>query len=327
MGQRVHPGELLDPDRVRVAAAEEALSERLATRDPLSSLLRSLTLDEASEPDTFLGDPGAERGRLFGGLVAAMSVSALARTVEPARRLHSLHAYFLRFGRHGTPIRLAVTRVRDGGSFSTRRVEAEQEGGTIFVATASFCLPEEGVSHQDPAPEAPAPDGLPDRDELRERLVGRRSRNHAVEVRLCDPHPFGSSEPRPARQRLWIRPRGPLPDDPLVHEAVLAYVSDTAFLSTLNLRHPMRWDERSAASLDHALWIHQPPRADDWLLFVCESPVAHAARGLLHGAIYDAAGRRLASVAQEALMRRRAVGEEGGRARASASPKGPTPGS
>ena len=273
--------------------------------DPLSSLLRSLTLEQGAGPDVFVGDPGHERGALFGGLVAAMSVSALARTVVPARRLHSLHAYFLRFGRHGSPIRFAVERVRDGGSFSTRRVAADQDGETIFVATASFCLPEEGVSHQGPAPEAPPPDGLPDRDELRERIVGRRSRNHAVEVRMCDGHPFGSSEPRPPRQRLWIRPRGPLPDDPLVHEAVLAYVSDTAFLSTLNLRHPMRWDERSAASLDHALWIHHPPRAGDWLLFVAESPVAHAARGLILGAIYDRAGLRIASVAQEALVRRR----------------------
>ena len=234
-----------------------------------------------------------------------MSVSALARTVPEARRLHSFHAYFLRFGRHGTPIRFTVERVRDGGSFSTRQVTAAQAGETIFIATASFCLAEEGISHQDPAPEAPPPDGLPDRDELRQRIVGRRSRNHAVEVRMCDPHPFAATEPRPARQRLWIRPRGPLPDDPLVHEAVLAYVSDTALLSTLNLRHPMRWDERSAASLDHALWIHRPPRVDGWVLFAAESPVAHAARGLLHGAIYDAAGRRLASVAQEALVRRR----------------------
>ena len=274
--------------------------------DPVGALLRSLALEPAGEGDVFVGDPGLERGALFGGLVAAMSVSALARTVAPERRLHSMHAYFLRFGRHGTPIRFDVDRVRDGGSFSTRQVTAVQAGETIFVATASFCRPEEGVSHQDAAPEAPPPEGLPDRDQQRARIVGRRSRNHAVEVRMCDPHPFGSSAPRPARQRLWIRPRGPLPDDPLVHEAVLAYVSDTAFLSTVNLRHPMRWDERSAASLDHALWIHHPPRADGWLLFVAESPVAHAARGLILGSIWDGAGRRVASVAQEALVRRRA---------------------
>jgi acyl-CoA thioesterase-2 len=238
-------------------------------------------------------------------LVAAMSVAALARTVDPKRRLHSLHAYFLRYGRHGMPIRFAVDRVRDGGSYSTRRVEASQEDAAIFVATASFCVAEEGISHQDDPPEAPPPDGLPDRDELRELIVGRRSRNNAVEVRMCDPHPFGATEPRPPRQRLWIRPRGPLPDDPLVHEAVLAYVSDTAFMSTLNLRHPMRWSERTAASLDHALWIHRPPRHDDWVLYASASPAAHAGRGLLLGAIYDAGGARIASVAQEAMMRRR----------------------
>jgi acyl-CoA thioesterase-2 len=234
-----------------------------------------------------------------------MSVSALARTVEPARRLHSMHAYFLRYGRHGTSIRFAVERVRDGGTFSTRRVEASQGGETIFVADAGFCLREDGISHQDPAPEAPPPMGLLDRDQERERIVGSRSRNHAVEVRMCDPAPFGVAEARPARQRLWIRPRGPLPDDPQVHEAALAYVSDTAFLSTINLRHPMRWGERSAASLDHALWIHHPPRVDGWLLFDAHSPVASAGRGLILGAIYDASGRRLASVAQEALVRRR----------------------
>jgi acyl-CoA thioesterase-2 len=275
-----------------------------ATIDPLSALLRSLDLAPAGSADTFVGDPAGERGALFGGQVAAMAVAALARTVDPARRLHSLHAYFLRYGRHGTPLRFVVDRVRDGGSFSTRQVTASQEGVSVFVATASFCRHEEGISHQDPAPAAPPPDGLPDRDDVRERMVGRRSRNHAVEARMCDSHPFGATEPRPARQRLWIRPRGPLPDDPLVHEAVLAYVSDTAFLSTINLQHPMRWDERSAASLDHAIWIHRPPRLDGWLLYAAESPVAHAARGLILGSLHDADGRRIASVAQEALVRR-----------------------
>jgi acyl-CoA thioesterase-2 len=264
-----------------------------------------LSLEPAGEADSFLGDPGSDRGRLFGGLVAAMAVVAMARTVSAERRLHSLHAYFLRFGRHGAPLRFAVDRIRDGGSFSTRELTVAQGAETVFAATASFCRPEEGISHQEWTPEAPPPDGLPDRDELRERFVGRRSANHAVEVRMCDPHPFGATEPRQPRQRLWIRPRGPLPDDPLVHEALLAYVSDTAFMSTVNLRHPMRWDERSAASLDHALWIHRPPRVDRWLLYVAESPVAHAARGLLLGAIHDATGRRIATVAQEALVRRR----------------------
>jgi acyl-CoA thioesterase II len=275
--------------------------------DPLSALLRSLDLGPGDGADTFVGDPAGERGALFGGLVAAMSVAALARTVDPARRLHSLHAYFLRFGRHGTPIRFEVDRVRDGGSFSTRQVEASQQGVAIFIATASFCRREEGISHQDEAPPSPPPDGLPDRDEVRQQLAGSRSRNHAVEVRMCDPHPFAATEARPAFQRLWIRPRGPLPDDPLVHEAVLAYVSDTAFLSTLNLRHPMRWGERSAASLDHALWVHHPPRLDDWVLYVASSPVAHAARGLILGAIHDVSGQRIASVAQEALVRRRSA--------------------
>ena len=234
-----------------------------------------------------------------------MSVAALARTVDPARRLHSLHAYFLRFGRQGMPIRFDVERARDGGSYSTRRLEATQEGAAIFVATASFSLPEEGISHQQSAPEAPPPDGLLDRDETRERVVGRRSANVAVEVRMCDPHPFGATEAREPRQRQWMRPRGPLPSDPTVHEAMLAYVSDTAFMSTLNLRHPMQWRERHAASLDHALWIHRPPRHDDWVLYASESPAAHAGRGLILGAIYDTGGRRIASVAQEAMMRRR----------------------
>jgi acyl-CoA thioesterase-2 len=302
LGRRLHQHVDLDPAGLRLAA-EEGLRRAV---DPLSSLLHSLDLAPGEDASSFVGNPGSERGALFGGLVAAMSVVALARTVDSARRLHSLHAYFLRFGRHGLPLRFAVDRVRDGGSFSTRQVTVSQDGAAVFVATASFCVAEEGISHQEAsAPEAPPPDGLPDRDQVRERIVGRRSRNDAVEVRMCDPPPFGAQAPRPARQRLWIRPRGPLPDDPLIHEALLVYASDAAFLSTVNLRHPMRWDQRSAASLDHVLWLHRPPRLDDWILYYAESPVAHAARGLILGAVYDRNGSRIASVAQEALVRRR----------------------
>ena len=151
---------------VWIESVYQSLRAGASAVDPLCVLLRSLDLAPAAAATTpSIGDPGGERGALFGGLVAAMSVAALARTVDPARRLHSLHAYFLRFGRHGTPIRFAVDRVRDGGSYSTRRVEASQEDAAIFVATASFCLPEEGISHQDDPPEAPPPDGLADRDE------------------------------------------------------------------------------------------------------------------------------------------------------------------
>ncbi len=255
-----------------------------------------------------MADPGPGQGRLFGGLVAAQAVVAAGSTVEE-RALHSLHAYFLRPGRPGVPISLAVERIRDGRSFTTRRVVAEQEGAAIFSLAASFTRGEVGIEHQDPAPDAPPPDGLPDWEDLRAQGRGdpsSRRPDGPLEIRACDPEdPRDPSAPLPPRKRVWMRPRGALPEDPLIHLAMLVYASDRNLVSTAARPHGLPWGQRRAASLDHALWIHAPVRFDDWLLYATESPVAWAARGLILGALYDRGGVRIASVAQEGLIRTR----------------------
>lgn len=274
----------------------------------LADVLAALEL-ERLEGLLFRGNPGEGRYRLFGGLVAAQSVVAAGSTVEAERRLHSLHAYFLRPGRHGAPIELAVDPIRDGGSFSTRRVKATQDGEAIFSLAASFALEEEGIEHQEASmPVVPGPDGLPDRELERQKSypAGRVPRmDNAVEVRLCEPEVVLPGVTMPARQHHWIRPRGPVPDEPLLQEAMLVYASDRSLLSTAALPHAMEWDQRVAASLDHALWLHDRPNMNQWHLAACESPVARSARGWILGELYQPDGRRVATVCQEALVRRR----------------------
>ncbi len=269
---------------------------------PLESLLERLDL-EALDADLFLGDPGPGTGTLFGGMVAAQSVMAAARTVDAKRRLHSLHGYFLRPGRHDVPIRFVVDRIRDGRSFTTRRVKAHQAGEAIFNMSASFTRPEDGISHQDAMPEAPAPDEAESWEEIIERLTGApavRHQDSPVEVRLCDPP---ARERRPARQRVWMRIRGEAPQDPFLRTALLVYATDRTLLSTAVRPHGIHWGRGMTASLDHAVWIHREVEIDGWLLFASESPVAHQARGLVFGGVFRPDGTRLASVAQEALIR------------------------
>ena len=278
-----------------------------ARESPLEVLLGCLDL-EAQGSDLFLGDPGPGEGRLFGGMVAAQSVIAAGRTVAPERQLHSLHAYFLRPGRHDAPIRFVVDRIRDGRSFTTRRVVAHQSGEAIFNLAASFALPEEGIAHQDPMPQAPPPDSLPDWEDVRAEMLRDptlASVRSPIEVRMCDPL---TPDPSPAVQRNWMRVRGVLPDDPLLHTAMLVYATDRTLLSTAARPHGIPWRERAAASLDHAVWIHEPVRLEGWLLYTSESPVARSGRGMIFGAIHRPDGRRLASVAQEGLIRRRGSG-------------------
>lgn len=270
--------------------------------EALDRLLELLRL-EALDRDLFLGETPRGEGRLFGGLVAAQATVAAMETVE-GRTLHSLHAYFLRPGLHETPIRFLVHRIRDGRSFATRRVVAYQAGEAIFNLSTSFVAPEEGISHETPPPEAPGPEGLPDWEELRARMLGRSDavRHQPIEVRACDPDdPDGN--PQEPRKRVWFRPTGAVPDDPRIHTALLVYASDRTLISTAARPHGLTWGKRMIASLDHAMWIHREPRFDDWVLYASESPVAHAARGLVLGAMYDLAGHRIASVAQEGLIR------------------------
>jgi len=274
------------------------------TRGPLARLLELLAL-ERLDRDLFLGDPGRGEGRLFGGLVAAQSLIAAGRTVEPGM-VHSLHGYFLRPGSHEVPIRFVVDRIRDGRTFTTRQVVAHQGGEAIFSLSASFARTEEGISHQEPMPDAPAPESLPDWEDVRAGILGDpslRRRDSAVELRMCDPEGF-SGEPKPPHQLVWMRPRGEVPDDPLLHAAVLVYASDRTLINTAARPHGLPWGKRVAASLDHAFWLHRPARFDDWVLYASDSPAAHSARGLVFGAMYRRRdGARIASSAQEGLIR------------------------
>lgn len=271
---------------------------------PLARLLHRLDLEQQDDT-VFLGHPGNGQGSLFGGMVAAQSIVAAGRTVQH-RSLHSLHGYFLRPGRHGVPIHFSVDRIREGRTFSTRSVVARQDGEAIFNLSADFTRPEEGISHQDPMPDAPDPGDLPDWEDLRAQLMGggaQRRPDGPVEVRVCDPDSTEPGVKLPARRRVWMRPRGKLPEDPLVHSAMLVFASDRTLLRTAARPHGATWRLRIGASLDHAVWLHRPAHFDDWLLFVSESPVAHAARALLLGAMYRRDGVRIASVAQEGLLR------------------------
>ena len=271
-------------------------------RTPLEWLLKQLNL-EALDGDLYLGDPGPGRGRLFGGHVAAQSVIAAGRTVDGAV-LHSLHAYFLRPGSHDVPIRFVVDRIRDGRTVTTRHVVAYPGGEAIFDLSASFTRPEPGIEHQDEMPEAPGPEGLPNWEDLRVSALhdpSRRRPDGPVTIRAVDRD--DPSMPQEPRRRIWIRAAGDLPDDTLIHAALLVYASDRTLLSTAARPHGLTWGKRVSASLDHAMWFHSVPRFDDWLLYVSHSPVARSARGLIHGAMYSRDGVRTVSVTQEGLIR------------------------
>jgi acyl-CoA thioesterase-2 len=270
--------------------------------DPLARLLGGLDLEEI-RADVFRARTGRGTERLFGGLLLAQTVIAAGRTVA-GRHLHSLHASFLRPGRSRVPLELAVERLRDGRSFSARRVTGTQADEVTIIATASFTRPGEGVSHQDPMPEAPDPHGLPDWEDIRAAMLGTERRHDvAVELRVCDADRRHADGRLPAYRRVWIRPRGTLPDDPLLHAAMFVFATDRTLLRVAARPHGPIWGVRQAASLDHAVWLHHVARFDDWVLYVCESPVAVGGRALALGAMYGRDGRRLVSVAQEGLLR------------------------
>lgn len=285
-----------------------------SSRTPIDKLCRRLEL-EALDRDLFLGDPGRGEGRLFGGLVAAQSVIAAMSTVDveaadPDRgrsRLHSIHAYFLRPGRYGIPIRFVVDRIRDGRTFTTRRVVAHQSGEAIFNMAASFTRPEEGGSHQQPMPEVAGPEGLPEWTTLRRRALGEPEPevfDNPIEVRVLDTSEFEDHAPKDPTRSVWLRPRGVIPDDPRLHTAILVYATDRTLLGTaIRGMGGLAGRDLEGASLDHAVWLHHPIRFDDWLLYASVSPIAHDARGLIFGALYRPDGTQLASVAQEALIR------------------------
>ena len=253
-----------------------------------------------------------DRQRVFGGQVAGQALIAAGRTVEHGR-VHSLHSYFLRPGDPQVPILYEVDRIRDGRSFTTRRVVAIQHGRTIFNLSASFHDLEEGVlDHQFPMPEVPDPESLPPLFERlepwRDEMVEWFERPHPIDQRHIGELPWhrqGAGEPY---QRVWIRADGTLPDDPLLHAAIATYASDMSLIDTILAPHDLRWDdvEFMGASLDHCMWFHRPFAVDDWLLYDMDSPVAAAGRGLARGFLFDRAGRLCVSVVQEGLARIRA---------------------
>jgi acyl-CoA thioesterase II len=281
---------------------------------PAERLIDLLDL-ERIEVDIFRGDsPQEHLQRVFGGQVAGQALVAAGRTTDGQRPVHSLHAYFLRPGMPGMPIVYQVERVRDGRSFTTRRVIAVQRGRTIFNLTASFHLPEPGFEHQLPMRPVPDPETLPKlADELRDHLgtlpesLERMARRQPFDIRYVErlrwtPEEVKAAEPRSA---VWMRAVGSLGDDPLVHTCALAYASDMMLLDAVRVPVEPLWGPRGfdMASLDHAMWFHRPFRTDEWFLYDQESPVATGGRGLARGRIYDREGQLLVSVVQEGLFR------------------------
>jgi acyl-CoA thioesterase-2 len=284
-------------------------------RSAVDDLLSILDL-EPLEHNLFRGmSPQVGWQRVFGGQVIGQSLVAASRTVPEERGVHSLHAYFLRPGDPAVPIIYEVDRIRDGGSFTTRRVVAIQHGHAIFSMSASFQKHEEGLEHQMTMPEVTAPEDLPSEAELKEKFLAhapepvRRywERDRPIELRPVDlTHYFSRKKLTPA-QNVWVRASAALPDDPRIHSCVLAYASDMTLLDTALFAHGTSvFDPRlQVASLDHAMWFHRPFRADEWLLYSEDSPSASGGRGFTRGALYDRAGHLVASVAQEGLIRMR----------------------
>jgi acyl-CoA thioesterase-2 len=255
-------------------------------------------------------------GTVFGGQVLGQALSAAGQTVEAKRVPHSLHAYFLRPGNVNKPIVYEVDRIRDGGSFTTRRIVAIQSGRAIFNMAASFQKVEPGFEHQLPMPSAPEPLSVPTEQEdwlsrgaeLSASLRIQAVADTPIEQRPIDqPDDLYNPQPAPPLRRVWMRAIDKLPDDPMVHAAMLAYASDFSLLATALKPHGVTiWnDSMQVASLDHVMWFHRPCRMDDWLFYEMDSPSAQGARGLARGSIFTRAGVLVASTSQEGLMRKR----------------------
>ena len=270
---------------------------------------------ERIEENLFRGQNSADAHfRLFGGQVIAQALVAASRTVDDDRPPHSLHAYFMRAGAVDVPVVYQVERDRDGRSFSTRRVVAVQNGKPIFNMAASFQTEEQGYEHQLDMPDVPPPEELMSESEWRATFVDdlpEAFREHSLRERPIDFRRIDQAKPgregREPRQSVWFRAQAKLADDPALHRCILAYASDMTLLSTCQRPHGLKWysGKVQVASLDHALWFHAPARADEWLLYVQDSPWAGGARGMNRGLIYDRGGRLVASVAQEGLIRPR----------------------
>jgi len=284
--------------------------------DPTAALLNLLDLSDAdganTDEDIFVGISEPQpHGRVFGGQVLAQSILAAIRTVPGDRQIHSMHGYFLRPGDANEPITFGVQKLRDGRSFSARRTHAYQNGVPILSMIASFQVPAEGLDHCEPFPEnIPDPESLPSTADLLGEF------DHPIAQQWAYQRPFdirhvqqplyisaeGEREPTNA---VWMKSKGPLPDDLDLHRAALAYASDYTLLEPILRRHGIAWISPGMkfASLDHAMWWHRPFRADEWLLYVQNSPSASGARGLGVGRVFSRSGELVATVAQEGMMR------------------------
>ncbi|MDB5707659.1 MAG: acyl-CoA thioesterase [Sphingomonas bacterium] len=286
---------------------------------PPEALVQGLVdLLEVEELDTDLyrgrRQPGGF-GRVFGGQVIAQALQAAQRSVDETKVAHSLHAYFMRPGNEDFPIIYRVVRDFEGRSFATRRVIAMQQGQPILNMAASFQVPEDGLHHQDTMPDVPGPDELLSEADLRREMIDEipeKFRRHMlrarpIEIRPVHPRSWFRPVKQEPKQDSWFRLVAPIGDDAAMHRAILAYASDMSLLGTATLAHGVNWMTHNlqTASLDHALWLHEDFRADDWLLYSCDSPWAGHARGFNRGKIYSRDGRLVASVAQEGLMRLR----------------------
>ncbi len=283
--------------------------------DVLNELLDLLQL-ETLEQNLYRGQSqNLGWGRIFGGQVVGQALSAASHTVPSDRVVHSLHAYFLRTGEVDKPIVYEVDRIRDGRSFTTRRVVAIQDGRAIFNLAASFQVEEEGFEHADPMPPAPEPEDLLSEEQMGRKIADRippqfkpiALARRPIEIRPAKPlNPFKPVH-RPPTKQIWLRAAGPLPDDPAVHRYLLAYASDFQLLTTALQPHGVSWisPRIKIASVDHAMWFHRPFKMDEWLLYDIDSPSMSGGRALVRGRIFDRSGSLVASVAQEGLTRDR----------------------
>jgi acyl-CoA thioesterase-2 len=276
----------------------------------ISSLVSVLDLEQL-EVNLFRGySPQNGWKRVFGGQVVGQALVAAARTVED-RFVHSLHCYFLLGGDPKVPIIFDVDRIRDGKSFTTRRVVAIQHGQAIFSMSVSFHKEETGISHQFPMPDVPAPDSLPSEDEIKARVPpdmrGFWRLDRPIELRPVNLERYLMTGKPDLVQKIWFRTKGRLPDDKRTHQCALAYASDFSLLSAAIVQHGRQLFDPTlmVASLDHAVWFHRDFRADEWLLYVQDSPSAEGARAFCRGLIYDRKGVLVASVAQEGMVRER----------------------
>jgi acyl-CoA thioesterase II len=276
-------------------------------------LLEVLDLEKLDD-NVFRGvSPPIGPQRVYGGQVAGQALVAAGRTVDPSRTVHSLHGYFVRGGDPAEPITYSVENIRDGRSFSVRRAVAEQHGKVIFFMSASFQRAEKGLDHQIETPlEVPPPEEVPTMNERLARYPERLGVwgliPRPMDVRYVGEPGWVRPGDRPieARQRVWMRIDGKLPDDPLIHACALTFASDMTLLDAVLSTHGEVWGPGGyiGASLDHALWFHRPFRADEWFLYDCSSPSASGARGLANGRMYTADGTLIASAVQEGLLRR-----------------------